>query len=120
MVEPLAGLGWMINWTRIHELNDEIGSEDFAEVVELFLSEAGTVVARLRDIPDPAGLEAELHFLKGGVLNLGFEDVARLCQEGEALAAHGNALQIDLQAIVAAYDNAKASFLKEMPLRLSV
>lgn len=110
----------MINWARIKELNDEIGSEDFAEVVELFLSEAGTVVARLRDSPEPAGLEGELHFLKGGVLNLGFEEVARLCQEGEVLAAQGNAGQIDLQAIITAYDNAKASFLEEMPLRLSV
>ncbi len=110
----------MINWTRIKELHDEIGNEDFTEVVELFLFEAGTVVTRLRENPDPAGLEAELHFLKGGVLNLGFDDVSRLCQEGEVLATQGRNVQIDLQAIVTAYDDAKASFLEEMPSRLSV
>lgn len=108
----------MINWTRVKELNDEIGSEGFAEVVELFLLETGEVVARLHNSPDPPRLEAELHFLKGGVLNLGFEDVSRLCQDGEVLAAQGDAARIDLQAIVHAYDEAKASFLVEMPLRL--
>lgn len=114
----------MINWTRIKELNDEIGGEDFAEVVELFLAEAGSVVARLRESPDRTGLRdtglgEELHFLKGGVLNLGFEEVARLCQEGEVLAAQGKASQIDLQSIVTAYDNAKTLFMEEMPQRLS-
>ncbi len=27
----------MIDWTRVEELRDEIGPEDFAEVAELFL-----------------------------------------------------------------------------------
>lgn len=109
----------MINWTRIKELNDEIGGENFAEVVELFLAEAGSVVARLRESSDRTGLGEELHFLKGGVLNLGFEEVARLCQEGEVLAAQGKESQIDLQSIVTAYDNTKALFMEEMPQRLS-
>lgn len=29
----------MIDWARIIELHDEIGADDFNEVVELFLSE---------------------------------------------------------------------------------
>ena len=29
----------MIDWSRVEELRDKIGAEDFDEVVELFLSE---------------------------------------------------------------------------------
>ena len=34
----------MIDWSRVHELVDEIGAEDFGEVVELFLAEVETAI----------------------------------------------------------------------------
>lgn len=42
----------MINWKRVNELRDEIGPEDFAEVVELFLEEVEQVIDKLREAPD--------------------------------------------------------------------
>jgi HPt (histidine-containing phosphotransfer) domain-containing protein len=73
----------MIDWDRVAELRDEIGEEDFAEVTELFLDEADEVVLALAGITDPGSLQAALHFLKGSALNLGFRDLAALCQQGE-------------------------------------
>ena len=31
----------MIDWQRVNELRDEVGAEDFEEVVDLFLEEVG-------------------------------------------------------------------------------
>jgi HPt (histidine-containing phosphotransfer) domain-containing protein len=108
----------MIDWVRVRDLHDEIGSDGFAEVVDLFLAETGQVVSRLRDNPDQLALEDELHFLKGGVLNLGFTQVAALCQTGESVAAKGQALHVDVTEIIQAYELAQASFLAELPIQL--
>ena len=37
----------MIEWDRVAELRDEVGAEDFAEVVELFLDEVEATLARI-------------------------------------------------------------------------
>ena len=34
----------MIDWSRVNELRDEVGAEDFEEVVELFLEEVEEVI----------------------------------------------------------------------------
>lgn len=99
----------MIDWARVAELRDEIGAEDFVEVVLLFLEEADEVVAKLPGCADAASLEAALHFLKGSALNLGFRTLARLCQDGERLAATGDTT-IDRAAVAQAYDASKAEF----------
>ncbi len=99
----------MIDWARVKELCGEIGAEDFAEVVTLFLEEADDVVAGLPDCAEPAALEAALHCLKGAALNLGFRDLAQLCQVGEKQAAAGDT-DIDLAAVVAIYDASKHAF----------
>ncbi|MEO0831544.1 MAG: Hpt domain-containing protein, partial [Cyanobacteria bacterium J06648_11] len=58
-----------LNWSRVEELRSEIGEDDFAEVVELFMSEADSAIARLNgELPDK-NLEGTLHFLKGCMLN---------------------------------------------------
>lgn len=99
----------MIDWARVSELRDEIGSEDFAEVVTLFLEEADEVVLRLPACSDAKSLESALHFLKGSALNLGFETLAQLCQEGERLAATGS-VEIDRAAVAAEYEASKTAF----------
>ncbi len=48
--------------------------------------------------PDPT-LEAELHFLKGSALNLGFADLAALCQDGEKRRGIGRS-SVDLDAVL--------------------
>lgn len=100
----------MIDWNRINELRDEIGEEDFAEVVDLFLEEVEQVIEKLRLNPDFQSLGADLHFLKGSALNLGFRSFSVLCQAGETTADEGKAEQVDVPAIVACYDDSKAAF----------
>ena len=111
-------MGWpvverdMIDWTRVEELRAEIGCEDFAEVVELFLDEVDGIVARLQRAPDPARYEDDLHFLKGSAWNLGFRAFGALCQDGERRSAAGNATSVDIGAIVASYLASRAVFLE--------
>jgi HPt (histidine-containing phosphotransfer) domain-containing protein len=101
----------MINWERVRELQSDMGAEDFREVVALFLEEVEDVLMGLDAGPAAGAMEAPMHFLRGSALNLGFSDLAALCTEGEKLAAQGRGGQIDLAAIHAAYQAAKAAFL---------
>ena len=99
----------MISWHRVAELRDEIGAEDFAEVVALFLEEADDVVARLPNCADAKAVENALHFLKGSALNLGFSELAQQCQDGERLAASGHA-NIETAGVAQCYAASKAAF----------
>jgi HPt (histidine-containing phosphotransfer) domain-containing protein len=105
----------MIDWNRVTQLRDEIGAEDFDEVVEIFLEEVEEEIAELRANPAPETLEAKLHFLKGSALNLGFDDFSKLCKDGEVSAARGDASDIDLAHIVETYTSSKTEFLGELP-----
>jgi len=104
----------MIDWTRVDELRDEIGTDCFDEVVELFIEEVETEIDQLRSGTDPDQLEARLHFLKGSALSLGFEAFSKLCQEGETNAAQGRATHVDLSAILSCYDASKSAFLEKL------
>ena len=88
----------MIDWTRVNELRDEIGADDFDEVVIMFLEEADEVIARIAPGDSTKSLEADLHFLKGAALNLGFSEFAALCQDGERRAALGEG-GLDITAV---------------------
>jgi HPt (histidine-containing phosphotransfer) domain-containing protein len=101
----------MIDWARVNSLRNEIGEDSFDEVVELFLDEVETVISRLRSHPDPATYEQDLHFLKGSAWNLGFADFGAVCQDGERLAAHGDAGAIDIGAVVESYVQSRKSFM---------
>jgi HPt (histidine-containing phosphotransfer) domain-containing protein len=107
----------MIDWTRIAELRDEIGPDDFGEVVTLFLEEVDEEIGHLRAGCDVSTLEARLHFLKGSALNLGFRDFAVICQSGESAAAAGDASSVDVPATLACYDASKAEFIAGLPLQ---
>ncbi|MDO8328576.1 MAG: Hpt domain-containing protein [Cypionkella sp.] len=96
----------MIEWERVNELRSEIGDDDFAEVVALFLEEADEVILRLSAATGAKALEADLHFLKGAALNLGFADFAALCQDGERRAAAGDT-GVDLGRVCACYHASK-------------
>lgn len=100
----------MIDWGRVHELRDEIGAEDFAEVVQLFLEESDNVTKNMGKDRTPQALESALHFLKGSALNLGFKDLAALCQIDEKAAAAGQCDRIDLVHVVAIYEKSKIAF----------
>ena len=109
----------MIDWARVLELREEVGPEDFDEVVALFLDEVDEVITRLRDSPDPARLEADLHFLKGSALSLGFADFSSLCASGEVRAASGQDISADLAGLLSCYAGSRARFLAELPGRLA-
>lgn len=101
----------MIDWARIKTLRDEVGEEDFGDVVEIFIEEVSEMVERLRTTPCTDSLGEDLHALKGSALNLGFTEFSELCQIGETLAATGNPEEIDLPPILASYDKSSATFL---------
>ncbi|MCE8507323.1 Hpt domain-containing protein [Ruegeria pomeroyi] len=104
----------MIHWPRVTQLRDEVGAEDFDEVVELFLEEVEEVIARLRQTPDRNLLEKDLHFLKGSALSLGFESFSALCQDGERQSAAGHADAVDLDAIINSFEASKSAFQSEL------
>lgn len=99
----------MIDWDRIRELRDEIGPDDFAEVAAMFLDEADEAVTRLSPDAGAKAMEADLHFLKGAALNLGFDALSALCQDGERCAAAGDT-SVDLEAVRAAYHASRAAY----------
>jgi histidine phosphotransfer protein HptB len=80
----------MIDWDRVRELQDEIGKDEFAEVVTMFLDEAEEVLARISPTQGPKVLGDDCHFLKGAALNLGFSSLADLCQLAERRAKAGD------------------------------
>ncbi|WP_209427113.1 Hpt domain-containing protein [Pararhodobacter sp. SW119] len=106
----------MINWPHVEELKAEM-DEAFDEVVAMFLEEAGEVIARLRKSPEPARYQADLHFLKGAALNLGFDRFAEHCAEGEAQAAAGAPEDVELSKIISSYDDSVAELKKGLATR---
>ena len=96
----------MIDWARVRELRDEIGADDFDEVVALFLEEADEVMTRISPALGAKSMEADLHFLKGAALNLGFAQFAGLCQDGERRAAGGEA-GVDIAPVRQSYADSK-------------
>lgn len=101
----------MIEWNRVTELHDEIGAEDFADIVEVFLEEVDEIIAGLAAGAAPPDLGASLHLLKGSALNLGFSTLAAMCSAGEARANAGRAGDVDLGEIIRGYKAARAAFL---------
>ncbi|WP_299684551.1 Hpt domain-containing protein [uncultured Tateyamaria sp.] len=100
----------MIDWQRVSDLRDEIGAEDFEEVVPLFLEEVSGVIDALSAGPDLSRLEEDLHFLKGSALNLGFEAFSNLCSAGEKAAAAGHAAAVNVPEILDCFHASKATF----------
>ena len=102
----------MIDWNHVQKLRDEIGADAFDEVVDLFLEEVETAVGRLRDLPDGHDPEAQLHFLRGSALNLGFIGFADLCHRGEVAAASGAGDAVDLTGLLRCYEASRLAFLE--------
>ncbi|MCZ4352067.1 Hpt domain-containing protein [Roseovarius aestuarii] len=101
----------MIDWGRVAELRDEIGAEDFGDVIDLFLDEVEGEIASLQSGCPKEELESKLHFLKGSALNLGFNSFSNLCQAGETAAASGDYDTIDLKSTLDSFAASKAAFI---------
>ena len=105
----------MIQWSRVNVLRDEVGAEDFEEVVDLFLEEVEEVIQDLSADSSASQMEQHLHFLNGSALNLGFQTFSDLCQDGERKSAKGETGTIDLAAIVDGFEQSKALFVSQLP-----
>ncbi len=101
----------MICWDRVGRLREEVGAEDFLEVVDIFLEEVDEVIERLRQGGGAENLESELHFLKGSALNLGFKALSELCARGERLARENRLGEFDLDEVFSTYDISMAEFM---------
>lgn len=101
----------MIDWTRVFELKEEIGSAGFAEIADMFLQEAEEAVYALTGPLRADQAEAQLHALKGSALNLGLTELAGICHVGERLAASGQKDAFDPAQIVAVYHASRAQLL---------
>ena len=95
----------MINWSKANELRDDIGADDFEEIIEVFLQEVEEELAVLQNKSGDE-LAASMHFLKGSALNLGFEEFADKCRQGER-----DATQVEIPALLSCYDTSKKQFL---------
>ena len=92
-----------MDWQRLRELRSEVGAEAFEEVLELFLAETDQKVAELQAGADGDDVGADMHFMKGAALNLGFDELAEACQRAETLANAGQPEDVDLDAILDCY-----------------
>lgn len=107
----------MIDWDRVAELREQVGADDFKEVVDLFLEEVLDVINKLRAAPDMNHLESDLHFLKGCALNLGFADFSEKCHIGERQAATGHSDKVNLTGIIDSFDQSRHLFCEELQAR---
>lgn len=92
----------MIDWNRVSELKSEVGEEDFAEVIDMFLEEVAEVLGGLENA-GPEALADGLHFVKGSALNIGFAKVSEHCQAAEVTLRGNPAEIIDLAGIREAF-----------------
>jgi len=103
----------MIDWDKLRRLRFDIGRNDFEDVVSLFLAEADAAIGRIANSKEPQGVAAELDFLKGAALSLGFVPLADLCErELERIANTGTG--VDLIAISNTYTTCRAELWDEM------
>ena len=107
----------LIDWAKVNELCQEVGPEDFDEVVELFLEEVEETLNRTGDAG--RSLEHDLHFLKGSALNLGFSQFSELCKIGEKIAANGEPDSVSVEDIRASYAASRAVFLSDLKTQLA-
>lgn len=109
----------MIDWTRVSELRNEIGPEDFAEVAELFLMEVEDTLSRLNRAENTASdMQDLMHFLKGSALNLGFSDLSDICSRAESAAAQGE-LTVDIAQLNSLYRQSRSLFETEFAQRFA-
>ncbi len=109
----------MINWNRVHELRNDVGADDFEEIVEIFLSEVTDLSADLQAAKTDQEMELQLHALKNASLNLGFSELSDLCQSAEVLARSGQAKSVDVRAIIGLLEASLQLFSAEAPKQLT-
>lgn len=98
----------MIDWAHVGDLKADMG-DSFDEIVTVFLQEVDDAMGRLAPSQGWAALAADLHFLKGAALNLGFVAFAAQCSAGETRAASG--AEVDLDSLADCFMQSRGEFL---------
>jgi histidine phosphotransfer protein HptB len=97
----------VISIERVAELKTEVGEDDFNEIVTLFIADSDGILDRLQAVSEPVEAEDLLHALKGSALNLGFDELARLCREGQGGPADISAWTTRLDDLRHVYEQSK-------------
>lgn len=98
----------MIDENSLKTLENEIGSEDFEEVVHLFIAEMDEAMSQIDQSQQAGTLSDTFHFLKGASLNLGLTDFSALCVSGEVATKEGRNEEIDLAIFASTYQASRS------------
>lgn len=109
----------MIDWRQVKSLRNDVGHDEFDEIIGLFIEEVEEIIAKLRQCSNLTELGSDMHFLKGSALNLGFATFSEMCLNGEKLSAEGNASDIDIPAILTCFDTSKSTFLADLAFEIN-
>jgi HPt (histidine-containing phosphotransfer) domain-containing protein len=101
-----------VDWERLNSLRDDIGPEDFADVVLLFIAEIGEKLDDMGRDKTAATVE-DFHFLRGSAANLGFTDMVAACEIAEAACRAGETP--DVAAVAQGFENALSEALTQVP-----
>lgn len=104
----------MIDWEHLDNLRADMG-DGFGELVEVFLEEVDGAIAALDPKAKSAKMAANLHFLKGAALNLGFTTFAALCAAGEVKANNNGS--VDLSPVLDSFATSRAEFIEGLKAR---
>lgn len=105
----------MIDWQRVNDLRDEVGEDDFPEIVTVFLEEVDEVIDRISASGAFTAAPDDMHFLKGSATTLGFSEMAELCRKGEVKMKDGNA---PIAPVIDAYMRERSEFLEQSGIEL--
>ena len=103
----------MIDWTRVSELRQDFGEDDFAEIAAMFLSEVQAKLAEMQAQPSAHPSE-DFHFVKGSAANLGFDRLYQACASAEREAQADS-----VQNLVDIFKASKAEFLAGTGIKLA-
>ncbi|MEM7440671.1 MAG: Hpt domain-containing protein [Pseudomonadota bacterium] len=105
----------MIDWSRVKELEDDMGAEDLGDVVAIFLDEMEEAIEDMVAQPPNSSEEwaSRMHFLKGSAFNLGFEAFGAYCGGGETAARAGDVDGLTVAELRARYDVSKSAFIAD-------
>lgn len=109
----------MIDWERIEDLRREVGHKDFADVMALFFEEIDSSLPGSLDLTEPDEIRDLLHFIRGSALNLGFFELARLCEPDFFTMETGlsvEKIQPYFERLRRSYERAKAVYFQNMTL----
>ena len=96
-----------------------MGHKDFADVVALFFEEIDSSLPGSLDLTEPDEIRDLLHFIRGSALNLGFFELARLCEPDFFTMETGlsvEKIRPYFERLRRSYERAKAVYFQNMTL----